>query len=217
MQIDRDEFLRYLGWNGQKTEDTLLQKLDEAAKKCLALASPRSVARKFRLTQEGELAGTGFFLQGQDIRKHLSGCREIYLLAATIGQGVERAVSVAENKSAHEALLLDTAASCAVESYCDDIGEDLQKNCPTLLTPRFSCGYGDFPIQAQREICALLRTDSQIGLCCDESFLLTPRKSVTAFIGITDLPRTHASARGCGNKCASCKHGGCAFRKRTEP
>ncbi len=51
MQIDRDEFLRYLGWNGQKTEDTLLQKLDEAAKKCLALASPRSVVRKFRLTQ----------------------------------------------------------------------------------------------------------------------------------------------------------------------
>ena len=75
MQIDRDEFLRYLGWNGQENDDTFLQKLDEAAKKCLAAATPKSVVRRFDLTKEFELAGTGFVLQGQDIRNHLSGCR----------------------------------------------------------------------------------------------------------------------------------------------
>ena len=216
MQIDRDEFLRYLGWNGQKNEDTFLEKLDEAAKKCLAAATPKSVVRRFRLTKEYELAGTGFFLCGEDIRAHLSGCGEVYLMAATVGQGTEKLISLAQKRSAYEALLLDTAASCAIESYCDDICEDLQRECPTLLTPRFSCGYGDFPLEAQREICALLRTDSQIGLCCDESFLLTPRKSVTALVGITALPRTQTSPRGCGNKCSSCKHGGCAFRKREQ-
>ena len=216
MQIDRDEFLRYLGWNGQENDDTFLQKLDEAAKKFLAAATPKSVVRRFDLTKEFELAGTGFVLQGQDIRNHLSGCRQVYLMAATVGQGTEKAVSLAQKKSAHEALLLDTAASCAIESYCDDICEDLQRDCPTLLTPRFSCGYGDFPLEAQREICAILRTDSQIGLCCDESYLLTPRKSVTALVGITDLPRTQKSSRGCGSKCASCKHIGCAFRKKEQ-
>ena len=165
MQIDRDEFLRYLGWNGQENDDTFLQKLDEAAKKCLAAATPKSVVRRFDLTKEFELAGTGFVLQGQDIRNHLSGCRQVYLMAATVGQGTEKAVSLAQKKSAHEALLLDTAAGCAIVSYCDAICEDLQRDCPTLLTPRFSCGYGDFPLEAQREICAILRTDSQIGLC----------------------------------------------------
>ena len=32
MQVDREEFLRYLGWKGQETDDTFAQKLDEAAK-----------------------------------------------------------------------------------------------------------------------------------------------------------------------------------------
>lgn len=61
MQVDREEFLRYLGWKGQKTDDTFLEKLDEAAKHCLSLATPRSVVRKFELTDALELKGTGFF------------------------------------------------------------------------------------------------------------------------------------------------------------
>lgn len=63
MQIDREEFLRYLGWKGQETDNTFLQKLDEAAKQCLALTAPRSVVRKFELTDSLELRGTGFFLK----------------------------------------------------------------------------------------------------------------------------------------------------------
>ena len=82
------------------------------------------------------------------------------------------------------------------------------------LLPRFSCGYGDFPLEAQPDICRLLRTDTAIGLCCDESCLLTPRKSVTAVIGIADEPPARTEKKGCGN-CAACGHTGCAFRKRS--
>ena len=115
--------------------------------------------RRFDLTKEFELAGTGFVLQGQDIRNHLSGCRQVYLMAATVGQGTEKAVSLAQKKSAHEALLLDTAASCAIESYCDDICEDLQERLPYPAYPplflrvrRFSAGStaGDLRYPAHR-------------------------------------------------------------------
>ena len=64
MQIDRNEFLRYLGWRGQETDEAFTKKLDGAAKRCLELASPRSVCRRFTLTDELELAGTGVFLEG---------------------------------------------------------------------------------------------------------------------------------------------------------
>ena len=188
MQIDRNEFLRYLGWRGQETDEAFTKKLDGAAKRCLELASPRSACRRFALTEEMELAGTGVFLEGKDIRAHLGGCREAFLFAATIGGDEERELTRLSAKSAFEALLFDTACSCAIESYCDDVCADLQKSCGKALLPRFSCGYGDFPLTSQKDICRLLRTDANIGLCCDESFLLTPRKSVTAVVGITDAP-----------------------------
>lgn len=212
MQIDRDEFLRYLGWRGQETDEAFAEKLDAAAKRCLELAQPRSVCRRFSLTAEMELAGTGVFLRGEDIRTHLSGCREVFLFAATIGAEAERELMRLSAKGAYAALLFDTACSCAIESYCDDVCGDLQSSCGRALLPRFSCGYGDFPLESQRDICRLLRTDANIGLCCDESFLLTPRKSVTAVAGITDAPAP-AQQRGCGHNCAACKMGGCAFRK----
>lgn len=214
MQVDREEFLRYLGWKGQETDDTFAQKLDEAAKHALGASEPRSAVRRFALTREFALAGTGFVLEGKDIRAHLAGCSAVFLMAATIGSAPERELMRLMRASAHAALLFDTACSCVIESYCDDICADLQQGCPTLLTPRFSCGYGDFPLQAQREICALLRTDARLGLCCDESFLLTPRKSVTAVIGITDIPYSPEKAPvRCGHKCAACGNAGCAFRK----
>lgn len=212
MQIDREEFLRYLGWKGQETDESFQKKLDGAAQKALDLSSPRSVVRKFRLTEDFSLFGTQFVLEGKDIRAHLAGCKEVFLMAATIGAAPEKELLRLTRSNTFEALLFDTACSCAVESYCDDICEDLQKNCPTALTERFSCGYGDFPLQAQQEICRILRTDTQLGLCCDKSFLLTPRKSVTALVGITARPapeKTHA----CKQKCASCKKADCAFRK----
>lgn len=215
MNVDRAELLRYLGWRGQETDEALLRKLDEAAGRCLEIAAPRSVVRRFALTPEFELEGTGLRLEGEDIRAHLAGCREVYLMAMTVGAGVEREQMRLAARSANEALLFDTAASCAVESYADDVCADLEASCGRRLTSRFSCGYGDFPLSAQRAICALLRTDARIGLCCDECFLLTPRKSITALAGITDrpAPARAGTGPGCGHKCGGCGKTDCAFRK----
>ncbi len=212
MHIDREEFLRYLGWKGQETDDTLMQKMDDAAKRALELSAPRSAVRRFALDGEWRLIGTDFVLQGNDIRAHLAGCREIFLMAATVGSAPERELMRLTEKNACEALLFDTACSCAIECYCDEICDDLQKDCPTALTARFSCGYGDFPLTTQRDICRILRTDTQIGLCCDESYLLTPRKSVTAVVGITSSPAPQ-KPQGCGHKCGGCNKKDCAFRK----
>lgn len=212
MEIEREEFLRYLGWKGQEVGEELERKLDEAAKRCLALATPRCVVRKFALGEDLTLIGTDFAPAGEDIRRHLSGCKEAYLFAATIGTGAERELTKLFAKSAEEALLFDTAASCAVESYADEVCEDLEKSAGRRLTSRFSCGYGDFPLEQQRDICKLLRTDVSIGVCCDENFLLTPRKSITALIGITEeKPAENKSC--CAHKCAACNNAACAFRK----
>ena len=213
MDIEQNELLRYLGWKGQEIDDALQEKLDEAAKRCLEIASPRSAVMRFALDGNFTLVGTGFALAGNDIRRHLAGCREVYLMAATVGIGAERELARLTAKSTEQALLFDTAASCAVESYADDICADLEKTCGRRLTARFSCGYGDFPLEAQKDICKILRTDTRIGVCADENCLLTPRKSITALIGITDEAAPAEKEHGCGHKCAACANRGCAFRK----
>lgn len=211
MEIDENEFLRGLECRAGADEE-LTRRMDEAAKRCLAIAEPRCVAVRLTLNEDFSLGETGFIPAGQDIRRHLLGCGEVYLMALTLGIGAERELMRLSAKSAGDALLFDTAASCAAESYADDVCADLELSCGRRLTTRFSCGYGDFPLESQREICRILRTDVRIGLCCDENFLLTPRKSITALAGITQEP-AGTKRTECGHKCAACKNAGCTFRK----
>ena len=52
------------------------------------------------------------------------------------------------------------------------------------MTPRFSPGYGDLPIELQRDFLTLLDASRKIGLTATESSMLVPSKSITALIGI---------------------------------
>lgn len=210
MEIDKKELLRYLGWKGQETDEQLYKKIEDAAKRCLDFATPRSVVKKFTLNEDFSLGETGFILQGKDIRAHLQGCFEVYLMAFTLGSAVERETARLSVTSMTEALLFDTAASCAIESYCDDICIDLENSCKKSLTPRFSCGYGDFPISAQKDICALLNTPTRIGVCVDENYTLSPLKSVTAVIGIL---KEGAKRGACASRCAICSKTNCVYRR----
>ena len=78
-----------------------------------------------------------------------------------------------------------------------------------FLTGRFSPGYGDYPIAVQNDLLRLLDAPRKIGLCATPAHLLTPRKSVTAVLGVAGHPVTGRRA-GCAN-CALRER--CAYRK----
>lgn len=208
MNIDRRELLRYLGWKGQ-TIDTDTQKIiEETCDICLGTARPKHVARLFGY-EDGRLSGTGFVAEGNDIRRHLEGCDRVILFAATLGAETDRMTEKLFASSSQRAVIFDSAASCAIESYCDEACEALQTKYGPL-TPRFSCGYGDFPLSAQRRICALLRSDTTIGLCVDAGGSLVPRKSVTALIGIKKDGKPFPFSKAA--KCAACTAKNCNAR-----
>lgn len=77
------------------------------------------------------------------------------------------------------------------------------------MTFRFSPGYGDYPIRLQPNFLKVLDAPRKIGLCTNETFLLTPTKSVTAIMGISKN-EIEKKKRGC----AVCSlKGSCRFRK----
>ena len=125
-----------------------------------------------------------------------------------IGELFEQGLGV--NRDMAKALILDAAASAAVENVCDNLCADLAEAlAPQYLTDRFSPGYGDLPLSQQKELFRLLDVTRRIGVSLSESGLMVPQKSVTALIGVSDHPQPKRS-RGC-ETCTM--FADCAYRK----
>mgnify|MGYP000808145703 CR=1 FL=1 len=80
----------------------------------------------------------------------------------------------------------------------------------TYLTGRFSPGYGDWDIAVQPLVAAALDTARRAGLCVTDTNLMTPRKSVTAILGVSDHP-VKGHLAGCGHCVLRTR---CEYRKR---
>ena len=78
--------------------------------------------------------------------------------------------------------------------------------CGKRCRPRFSPGYGDFPLECQPGLFRLLGVQRNIGVTLTDSLLMLPTKSVTAVIGLCD------GETPCPTGCAACDRADCAFR-----
>lgn len=202
-EIDRAEVLRYLGYKaGVHTLDAETERqIQRAEHVVLAAAQPRMVSVRFSLAGEAGLLNSTDLLAGRDIFAHLRGCYAVVLMALTLGEGVDREIRAAQAHSALYGTVADCCASVAVEQYCDLYEQSLRKQYGkegAYMTGRFSPGYGDFPIEKQQTVQRLLDTRRKIGLGVTESCILTPRKSVTALLGIADRP-VDGKPAGCDN------------------
>ncbi|MBR2823211.1 MAG: hypothetical protein IKE24_05980 [Clostridia bacterium] len=208
--ISRPEALRYLGMRGPVPPD-----VDGDLDRCEAIlrrsVCPRGAWRCFDLCPDGTLSGTAFRPEGQSVRELLRGCSRAVLMAATLGAEADLLIRRAQGKSLLDAALLDALCNAAIEDVCDALCADLAREfAPAFLTPRFSPGYGDFPLSQQPLFAAALDLPRRLGITLTDSFLMTPQKSVTALIGVSD--RAPAPKQGGG--CAACSFSDrCLYRK----
>lgn len=85
----------------------------------------------------------------------------------------------------------DALGSALAEQMADAAEAELRQWAAgqgRYLTGRYSPGYGDWPITVQPLVAAALDTARRAGLCVTDSNLMTPRKSVTALLGVSDHP-----------------------------
>ncbi len=201
--VNEAEVLRYLGHRGGAVPEELKHSIHACTRLVLEAARPRAVYRLFPL-REGQLEGSGLVLEGADIRRHLEGCVQGVLLAATLGPDVERLLLRTEVVDLAQALVLDSVASSAIENVCDNLEADLRgwyADQGLCLTGRFSPGYGDLPLTLQGPLCRSLDVGRRIGLTVSSSGILMPRKSVTAILGAAPTP-----GRGARVGCEQCAH-----------
>lgn len=211
--IDREEAFRYMGIKGVPPE-TVISEAEYCEKLLLECISP-----KFHWTAAGisghsengiMLAGHKLILKGNDIAGHLNGCSGVILLCATLGTGTDKLIRKFQSEDMAKALITDSLASAAVEQVCDIAEDEIRGRFPgKFMTWRFSPGYGDFPLECQKDMLAALDASRRAGIFLTDGGLLTPTKSVTAVIGVSEDPINN-SRKGCG----SCNiRDKCNFRK----
>jgi hypothetical protein len=159
---------------------------------CLAAARGaarcRAVWQRYPLGWQEKELDLGFAkTASQNLRKHLEGCTEIVLFACTAGGEMDRRINREKVISPVRGLLMSAIGSQQVEGACDRLCEMLAKEYPDRqLVSRYSPGYGDLPLELQREIIRALDCGRTIGITLTESLLMQPSKSVTAVIGMKE-------------------------------
>ena len=124
-----------------------------------------------------------FGKESKDLAKSLKGCKQVIVFAATIGLELDRYIAKFQHVSAN--------------AFCKEMA-----GC----TKRFSPGYGDLPLETQKDIFALLDCGKYIGVSLNESLLMMPSKSVTAIFGIG------SAATEPEHKCENCD-ANCDYRR----
>lgn len=211
-KLNTDEVLRYMGCPPDRADGALRAQVEDCAREVLSSIRPRWSWRAAGIAFEeaGVRLENGLLLPGEDLKAHLRGCNRAAIFCATLGAEVDALIRRVERLDMARALTLDCCASAAVEEVCDQIEEEIQGKFPGCSFPfRYSPGYGDLPLEIQGPLLELLDAPRRAGLCATQTHLLTPRKSVTAILGVAEgkIEQQKRSCLGCPAQ------GSCQYRK----
>ena len=206
--IDLAQAARYFGARGGADAATQAL-LEKCAVPLLAAATPRAVW----LEADVDALAEAGILRGGDVMKHLEGCPQALLLAVTLGPAVDAQIRRAGVGDIAAGVASDALGSALAEQAAEAAEAELRQWAAKegkYLTGRFSPGYGDWDIAVQPLVANALDTVRRAGLCVTDTNLMTPRKSVTAILGVSDHP-VKGKLAGCGHCVLRTR---CEYRKR---
>ena len=211
--INKDEALRYMGYNS-KTVDKKTQKLlDESIAEVKDLAELKYVYKIFDIKKENNNISfeNVINIKSNDLYTLFKNCEKSAVIAATLGFEVEKRIRYYSLTNLSKAVVFDACATSCIEALCDVAQAEIKEIALKEgfnTTHRYSPGYGDVPISHQSEILSALNAQKLIGLSVLDSYILIPRKSVTAFIGFIKDSKINKKS------CIDCNlFGNCNFSK----
>ncbi|MBQ7913295.1 MAG: Vitamin B12 dependent methionine synthase activation subunit [Clostridia bacterium] len=207
--FDKREILRYAGVKGDISAINAL--IDECIKELDGKLNYKVCYSEYPVKILGDKIDLTFTtIVSKDLAKNLKNCNRFILFAATVGIGIDRLIAKYIALSPTKALIFQAIGAERIESLCDLFNNEMKEKYKTVK-PRFSAGYGDLPIEIQKDIFIALNCSKNIGVTLNESLLMSPSKSVTAIIGI-------ANDSDCTDKngCTACNKTECEFRRENE-
>lgn len=218
--LNKKEVLRYLGFKRQQelTGD-IDQLVEEMMVEVQEVANPRYYYQIYPVAVDHQepaikVVGTQLSLTGKAIYRHLQHAEKIALLGVTLGIEVEQRIRQYEVTDLTRSLILDSCCTEYIEKITDLAECDIEaqvKEAGLTLNRRFSPGYGDLPLATQKPFLATINGSLNLGINLTPNYLMIPRKSVTAVIGLfadkdQALPKRNSSF------CRDCDYTACDFR-----
>ena len=191
---DFSETARYLGYQKVSVHDEQTEVLIKvAADELLEVIKPQAVYEQFDLSVEyDEEAGTGVVafadvrIPSKDLARNLRECNKVVIFASTLGAQCDQEIRRAQIKAPVKAAVLQATGAMYIEKCVDLLNEKIRiefEGQGLKVRPRFSPGYGDVSLEVQKDFFRLLPCQ-RIGLTLMDTLIMSPEKSVTAFIGI---------------------------------
>ncbi len=214
LDINRREIYRYLGVRRGEPDERTKKTVEECVEELQQVITPRMVYRIFPLSfpEDGSIDFTCFKVRSKSLLRNLKGCEKIIIFAATIGEGVDLLLRRYNKLEVSKAVIMQAASAATIEAYCNEINQEFKEKAAKdgwFLRPRFSPGYGDFPLETQRLISDVLKMEKTCGITLTDSLLMMPSKSVTAVIG---MGREHVECATEGCEVCS-KRDSCQYRR----
>ena len=209
--VIRKETLRYLGLGSAEPDEKTLEMVNMAIALLSERCRPKNTSRIVEIsagTGDIRLEG-GTVIYSESIARVMSGCSEMLVFGATLGAEADMLIKRETAANIAMGAVMQAAAAAYIEEYCDELQTELNKRFSAEGEPlgdRFSPGYGDFALEYQRELFAILDCPRRIGLTLTDSFIMIPSKSVTAVIPI---------GGSCGRQlgCRYCEKTDCQYRR----
>ncbi len=178
MDVSLAEIAPYLRMGGKEPEGALAKRVLELKGEVAKAMRPRKTVK---CVAAGEIPSPG-----KSLLAHLEGCEKAWLVCATLGSGVDSLQRRAAVNSAADALIIQAIGAAMIEKFMDAIEEEISASLAPgeRLVTRYSPGYGDWPLEAQRELLSLLDAPRLAGVSLTSSLLMVPSKSVSAAIGV---------------------------------
>lgn len=211
MTVSRKEIERYLGCRGGADERTRAM-IEQCLTELERVVTPHTVTQEVSLSIDGDRLQIGSLaVTSRGLAHHLRECTGAVLMAVTLGSGADRLLHQKECTDMSAAVVMQACAAAMVEAVCEDIQRSIEQSAAArglYIRPRFSPGYGDWPLTDQQPLLDSLEAGKRIGLTVTDSLMLAPTKSVTAVIGLS-----HQKGLCHVHKCATCAKTDCAFRQ----
>lgn len=210
--IPPSEVLRYLGYGRSRPDAGVSGMLQSCIDEFQSIASYRACRLLAEVSfEENAVVLEGLRIESRSLRHSMDGCVRAVIFSATAGVQPDRMVERYRLLSPARAAVLDAVGSAAVEAWCNQLCEQWRAEFADTglrLRPRYSPGYGDFPIDAQKQLLTLLDAPRHAGISLTGASMMLPSKSVSAVVGL--------GAQGCtsaAQDCERCNMRECAFRR----
>ena len=206
------ETARYLGYNKANPPDEQVMGMIKAAcKELFVVVAPKAVFDSFDLVVEkgngaresdnqeeleqlenkhepgkSKISFADVVFYSESLGINLKDCQQVFLVAVTIGPQVDALIRRTQVLDSVKASIMQAAGAMFAEKTIELINaqiKDLAASQNKKCKPRFSPGYGDVPLTIQKDFFRLLPC-SKIGLSLMDTLIMSPEKSITAFIGL---------------------------------